>query len=97
MGKPHAGEMLLAFEKDTQRYSLAWIDSFHTGTALMLSTGGPVSGGIISVLGSYAAGEARWGWRTVLRADANAFVIEAFNIAPDGKEDPATKTSLERG
>ncbi len=98
IGKPHAGEMLVAYEKDEQRYSLAWIDSFHTGSALMLSTGtrAPSVDGAISVLGSYAAGDQRWGWRTVIHPHPERLVIEAVNIAPDGTEYPALKTQLAR-
>ena len=95
-GKAHAGEMLLAYEKDEKRYSLAWIDSFHTGTALMVSIGDATPDGAISVLGSYAAGEERWGWRTVLRAEPDDLVLEAFNVAPDGKEYPAVRTRFRR-
>ncbi len=96
MGKPHAGEMILAYEKDEKRYALAWIDSFHTGTLLMSSTGTSTDDGVVSVLGSYPAGEQRWGWRTVIHTNPERFVIEAFNISPDGHEDPAIKTELRR-
>jgi hypothetical protein len=48
------------------------------------------------VLGSYAAGDQRWGWRTVIHPHPERFVIEAFNIAPDGQEHPALKTQLTR-
>lgn len=97
-GKPHAGEMLVAFEKDEDRFSVAWIDSFHTGSALMVSLGdeAPDAEAPVSVLGSYAAGDQRWGWRTVMHPHPERFVIEAFNIAPDGKEHPALKTELAR-
>lgn len=96
-GAAHAGEMLFAYEKDEQRYSLAWVDSFHTGTALMHSTGDVTApDGPISVLGSYGAGGQRWGWRTTLHASPERLVLEAFNVAPDGQEDPAVKTVLER-
>ena len=98
MGKPHAGEMLVAFEKDEDRFTIAWIDSFHTGSALMTSIGDKAPGaeGNVSVLGSYAAGDQRWGWRTVLHPHPERFVIEAFNIDPDGTEYPALKTQLAR-
>lgn len=58
----------------------------------------PASGdGLVSVLGSYAAGEERWGWRTVLRlVDADHLVIQAFNISPQGREDRAVETELTR-
>lgn len=98
MGKPHAGEMLVAYEKDEDRFSVAMIDSFHTGSMLLTSVGekAPKDDAPISVLGSYAAGDQRWGWRTVLHPHPERFVIEAFNIMPDGTEFPAIRTQLTR-
>jgi hypothetical protein len=99
MGKPHAGEMLVAFEKDDDRWAVAWIDSFHTGSMLMHSTSNrtPNAEEPISVLGSYPAGpDQRWGWRTVIHPHPERFVIEAFNVKPDGTEEPALKTQLTR-
>jgi hypothetical protein len=75
-GRPHAGQMIFGFHSDARAFELAWLDSFHTGTAMMLSTGAAsvasVTGGdshgvLASVLGSPSAGTERWGWRTVLR------------------------------
>lgn len=96
IGKPHAGEMLFAYEIDEKRYSLAWIDSFHTGTMLMISVGNITADGAISVLGSYAAGDQRWGWRTVLHPNPDNLILEAFNVMPDGTEYPAIKTCFAR-
>lgn len=93
MGAPHAGQMILGFHRDAALYELAWIDSFHTGTATMLSTGAP-SGEVVSVLGGYTAGSERWGWRTTLRRDGTALVIEAFNITPAGDESRAVRSVL---
>jgi hypothetical protein len=95
-GKPHAGQMIVGFHNDAQSFELLQIDSFHTGSMMMLSTGPVGPGGAVSVLGSYPAGNERWGWRTVLRRDAEELVIEAFNIAPDGQEFPAIETRLRR-
>lgn len=96
-GKPHAGEMLVGFHKDAALYELAWVDSSHTGSAIMLSVGPAQVPGIVEVLGSYAAGEQRWGWRTRLgRPDADALSWEAFNIAPDGTSHDAFSASLSR-
>lgn len=97
MGKPHAGVMWLGFHGDPQVFEAAWIDSFHTGTAMMMSVGAPRADGLISVLGSYAAGPERWGWRTTLRRDAaDQLVLESFNISPAGQEDRAVLTRLRR-
>jgi hypothetical protein len=97
MDRPHAGEMLVGFHRDLEQYEIAWADSFHTGTSLMLSTGAPQPGGAISVLGSYPAGDERWGWRTVLRLSGpDALLLEAFNITPAGDEMRAIETRLRR-
>ncbi|MDQ3366627.1 MAG: DUF1579 domain-containing protein [Myxococcota bacterium] len=84
MGTPNAGQYLLAYERDEHRYTAAWIDSFHTGTAMMISTAPGLVEDELSVLGSYVAGDQRWGWRTSFRATADALVIATFNITPDG-------------
>jgi hypothetical protein len=96
-GKPHAGEMLVGFHKDAREYEVAWIDSSHTGSAIMLSTGVAREDGVVDVLGSYAAAEQRWGWRTRLRRpEPNTLSLEAFNIAPDGAEYRAIASLLSR-
>jgi hypothetical protein len=96
-GKPHAGEMLLGFHKDAGEYEAAWIDSSHTGSAIMFSKGRASERGIIDVLGSYLGGEERWGWRTVIRSPAaGELLIEAFNVAPNGGEERAMESSLRR-
>lgn len=96
-GNPHAGQMILGFHNDAGVFELAWLDSFHTGTSLMLSTGTPRTDGAISVLGSYPAGPERWGWRTVIRKTGpDQIVIEAYNISPAGQQDRAIETLLTR-
>lgn len=96
-GKPHAGQMILGFHNDAGEFEMAWLDSFHTGTSMMLCTGKPGTDGTLSVLGSYAAGPERWGWRTVIRKTGpDQIVIEAFNISPAGEEDRAIETVLNR-
>lgn len=95
--QPHAGALILGYHRDAGAFEAAWIDSFHTGTAMMMSVGEARADGVISVLGSYAAGAERWGWRTTLRrAGADALLIESFNVTPDGQEFPAVVTRLRR-
>jgi hypothetical protein len=96
-GKPHAGQMIVGFHKDAKAFEIAWVDSFHTGTSMMLSTGAPRPDGAVSVVGSYGAGNERWGWRTVLRqTQPDELVFEAYNISPAGQEDRAVETRLRR-
>lgn len=95
--KPHAGEMLVGFHKDPGQYELAWVDSSHTGSAIMLSRGKVSSTGLVNVLGDYLAGDQRWGWRTLLsRPSDNELLMEAFNVTPDGKEELAIQSRLQR-
>ncbi|MES2641299.1 MAG: DUF1579 domain-containing protein [Myxococcota bacterium] len=95
MGKPHAGEILLGYERDEKRYTAAWIDSFHSGTQIMVSHG-QAEGDGISVLGSYPAGDERWGWRTRFRRDGDSLVIAMTNLGPSGPEDRAVEAVLTR-
>lgn len=96
-GKPRAGQMLLGYHLDARAYELAWIDSSHTGTSIILSTGPASEPGLVDVLGSYIAGDQRWGWRTRLRLPApDELLLEAFNISPDGVEMRAIVSSLRR-
>jgi len=97
MGKRHAGEMTLGFHRDPQRFEMAWIDSSHTGTEIIYSTGPLAEGGGISVLGSYHAGAERWGWRTAfLLEGADTLIVRAWNVTPDGQEQRAIETRLRR-
>jgi hypothetical protein len=97
LGQRHAGEMLIGYHKDAQRYELAWVDSFHTATSIMLSTGPARAPGVVDVLGSYAAGDQRWGWRTRLWLSApGELALEAFNIPPGGAEQRAFASRLRR-
>jgi len=65
-------------------FQCAWIDSFHTGTAIMFSEGKKEEKDI-SVLGSYAYEtpemEQYWGWRTNIEfISDDKIVITAYNI-----------------
>jgi len=95
-GSTRQGEMLLGFHVDAAEYELTWIDTFHTGTATMLSRGSARSDGMISVLGSYGAGSETWGWRTELTRTESGLSLRAINIAPAGDEYPAIQTDWVR-
>jgi hypothetical protein len=97
MGKPHAGEVLIGYEPAESRFTAVWIDSFHMSPGIMVSTGQRSPDGVIAVLGSYAGEGQRWGWRTTLRLESDDRLhIDAFNISPEGREDPAIETRLAR-
>ena len=80
---------------DAAQYELCWVDSFHTGSAMMLSLGDLRADGLISVTGSYQAGDERWGWRTEIEVD-DALVVRAFNISPAGEESRAIEARWTR-
>jgi Protein of unknown function (DUF1579) len=96
IGKPHAGEMLLGYEPQANRFVAAWVDSFHMATGIMISTGEPRPDDTIAVLGRYAAGDQEWSWRTELSLAAGDLVLASFNITPDGQEHPAVESRLAR-
>jgi len=94
-GQPHQGWALIGRD-DHEHYSVSLADSFHTSTTGVLHMTGGLEDGALSVLGSYAAGEERWGWRTTMTFEGESLLIRAFNIAPDGSEYPALEARLNR-
>lgn len=95
MGSPHVGEMTFSHDG---RFSVTWLDSFHTGDAVMALAG--EKGGDFTALGSYAAGPERWGWRITLSLPAPDGGAELFidekNISPAGEVYPAVEMRLRR-
>lgn len=84
-GKPLSGLALCGYHLDPDRYEMAWVDSFHSGTAIMFSTGGRTERGY-GVTGSYLAPEGPpWGWRTeVDLPEPDRLVITHYNVPPEG-------------
>lgn len=96
--KPFAGELMIAFESSEKLWRLAWVDSFHTGTAILVSTGTPGEKAI-NVHGTYFTepGQPRWGWRTEIDdARADQLRIRMFNVLPDGQEALGVDIALAR-
>lgn len=92
------GIALYGLHLDEHAWEAAWIDSFHTGTAIMFSAAQDDGGGF-GVLGSYGDGQGgpRWGWRTTIaQPSADELVVTMFNITPDGVEAKAVETVYRR-
>lgn len=104
-GKPLSGVAMYGYHLDRDRWEMAWIDSFHNGTAVMFSTGGSGEGegegdgeGGFKVLGSFEAPPGpRWGWRTEIAApEADRVVITHYVITPEGREAKGMETEYRR-
>ena len=100
MGKPIAGELIVAYERGEQRWRTSWIDSFHTSPAILVSEGEP-GAEPCRVRGTYfaGAGHPRWGWITELddaRASEGSLRIVMTNVTPDGEEMPGIEITLSR-
>ncbi len=94
----HEGVAIYGAHLDADAFESAWVDSFHTGTNVMFSTGA-LQAPRFSVLGSYGDGQQAppWGWRTEIdQPDADTLVITMFNIEPQGEETRAVETRYRR-
>ena len=98
--KPITGMAIIGYHLDLGKFQVAWIDSFHNGSAIMFSEGKKGDPNL-SVLGSYAyvtpEMEQHWGWRTEIEiVSDDQVIITAFNISPEGEETRATEIDYRR-
>jgi hypothetical protein len=95
-GKPLEGLAIIGFYMLKREYTVAWIDTFHTGTLLLISQGKKSD---LDVMGYYSdpSGGPDWGWRTTIeQANENQFTLRHFNVMPDGVEALAVETVFEK-
>jgi hypothetical protein len=93
--KPRQGELTLGYHVDAQEHELSWVDTFHTGSAILQFRGKPSDDGSIDVLGSYAAGEQRWGFGFTFARRGDGIVMRAINVSPAGEKQRAIETDWE--
>ena len=99
-GKPLEGMAIIGYHLDLRKFECAWVDSFHTGSAIIFSEG-KRNENDIKVTGQYAYvtpdAEQYWGWRTEIAiVSDNEIVFTAFNISPEGEEQKATELRYNR-
>lgn len=92
------GLAVIGIDIATNRPCMSWVDTFHTGSNVMLFAADDraVADGV-SLHGSYAAGDETWRWRIVIRvAGPDEVRIDHFNITPDGEEGRAIEIVYRR-
>lgn len=97
-GDPFEGMALLGYNSQRKRYEMAWVDSFHNGSAIMFSHGG-VKDGPFNVLGSFPTGpdSPDWGWRTeILPRENGELIITHYGVTPEGLEWKGVETVYKR-
>jgi hypothetical protein len=87
-GEDQTGSAVVGCGLDRSLWQIAWIDTFHTGLAIMFLEG-PCEPGATKVDArtTYSVGEGpAWGWRTTLEPTGDGIVVQHFNVTPDGDE-----------
>lgn len=89
MGDPMIGLALIGYSLGEQQWQVAWVDSVHNGTRVMLSVSPSGASPLRpNVLGSYPAPQGPdWGWRTTLELRGrDRLLLRHFNVTPQGQE-----------
>ena len=95
-GKPLKGLAIYTVNPKTGECQAAWIDGFHMSAGILFSEG-TGDNKKFKALGSFGASGEKWGWRTEIEIpDQNKLIITAYLIMPQGDEQKATETILNR-
>jgi effector-binding domain-containing protein len=97
-GSESLGTTLFGYDTARRLFAMAWADSFHMSPNVMWSEGpGDADGNSFAVLGSWAAGAERWGWRVrVAISGPDDLGIRHFIITPKGEESLAIDIAYRR-
>jgi hypothetical protein len=96
-GQAAHGAAFFGIDPESGEGSAAWVDSFHSSGAPMLSKGQAAPGELLNVATTYGDPAEPWEWQTVITVDGpDAISILAYNI-PHGRERyVAIETKLQR-
>lgn len=97
-GRPQEGSLVIGHEPAPGVVTVAWIDTWHNGDRMMISSGRARSDGGFDVRGTYPTGPGSpdWGWRTELAVAADRWTLTMHNVTPDGQETPAVRAEYRR-
>lgn len=87
-GTPHAGSILVGYQKRAGALTTHWIDSWHNGDNVLSMSGQGETSSLLTVTGSYPAPPGPdWGWKIAVTPETDARVrIVMHNISPEGQE-----------
>ncbi|MDB5098712.1 MAG: uncharacterized protein JWM80_3133 [Cyanobacteria bacterium RYN_339] len=99
-GHAVAGAAFFGIDAESGEGSSAWVDSFHSSGAPMLSKGQAAPGEVLNVASTYGDPADAWTWQTVITADGpDAITIQSYNHYPASRGSEryiAIETKLQR-
>lgn len=85
--QPQDGLLLIGPLDDPAALAVAWVDSWHMSSSMMLCQRQPDASGAVNVRGSYQVEQSPdWGWRIVIQPGSETLRIVMHNISPEGEE-----------
>ena len=94
-GRPQEGSLLIGHQRKADVATAHWIDTWHMGEQVLARAGRVDGGGVVVVLGAYAAPEGPdWGWRIEIAPESGrALRLTMHNIPPEGDEEVAVEAA----